>query len=541
MIGVLLAASAAVTAVVFTTTKRSETDEFKTQYAGAAQKIVEAFDGIVGGNLGAISSMGVATIAHGVDHVRTWPRVTLSSFQQRARTAKSLSGALFVGLAPYVKAEDRRDWEEYVVSDDAYWVEEGIEYQEELGLTEFMNNWEERRRLQSTSNQSLPIYYFGENGSVVTDAGPGPYLVSLLNHHDSRNFFRTVLIYAFLLLGQPVWETSPVLKRAFTNQNIFRENPFFEGSNARTCLQSGEVIIGGFRKAPAGDSAHSDPLTSFFASLLSIHAEESVIYQGDPMSNVYMPIFDSFKEDRVPVAVLISTFNWASFWQHVLPPTSKGVVVVLENGCDEGFTYEVVGKEVVLLGPGDQHDSKFDYLRVTADFSGNLNIADGTKSGLPLTQDECPVRISIFPSQKFEDTHTTSTPAVVTTVVALVLVFAVLMFLVYDYLVERRQRIVLGKALTTSALVSSLFPSKVANQLLKDEEDAAGARKNADNKKGYKQFFSADDKDNKEAKIDSSFFESRPICDLYPDATILFADLAGTSFVLIRSRSIPCC
>lgn len=180
MIGVLLAASAAVSAVVYKTTKLSETEEFKTQYSGAAQKIVEAFGEIVGQNLGAISSMGVATIAHGVDHVRTWPRVTLSSFQQRAGTAKTISGALFVGLAPFVEEADRRDWEEYVVSDDAYWIDEGFAYQEELGINHFIKNWEERRRLQYSSNQSLPIYFFGDNGTVVTDPGPGPYLVSCI-------------------------------------------------------------------------------------------------------------------------------------------------------------------------------------------------------------------------------------------------------------------------------------------------------------------------------------------------------------------------
>ena len=187
----------------------------------------------------------------------------------------------------------------------------------------------------------------------------------------------------------------------------------------------------------------------------------------------------------------------------------------------------------MLVGPGDQHNSKFDYLRVTANFSGNLNIADGTDSGLPLFQNTCPVEISIFPSQTFEDTHTTGTPAIVTTAVALVLIFAVLMFLVYDYLVERRQRIVLSKALTTSALVSSLFPSNVANQLLKDEEDAAAAawaRKNGDHRKGHLQSFLTDDTGDNEVKINSSFFKSKPICDLYPDSTILFADLAGTSF-----------
>ena len=260
-------------------------------------------------------------------------------------------------------------------------------------------------------------------------------------------------------------------------------------------------------------------------------------YQGDPMSNVYMPIFSSFQEDRVPVAVLISTFNWAVFWKNVLPPTNKGVVVVLDNGCDEAFTYEVVGENVTLLGAGDLHDNKFDYLRLDANFSKNLNIADGTKSGLFLAQDECPMTLSVFPSQTFEDTHTTDTPASVTTAVAMVLVFAVLMFLVYDRLVERRQRIVLTKAVTTSALVSSLFPSNVAIQLLKDGEQAAAAavtRKNGDNKRSDLHSFLSDDK---EVELDAGLFQSRPICDLYPDSTILFADLAGTLSRVFRIKT----
>jgi len=173
----LLAAAAAVTAVVFTVTNSSEVDGFETQYNGAAQKIVEAFQGIVEQKFGAISSMGVATIAHGVDHVRTWPRVTLSSFQQRAGTAKSVSGALFVALSPNVVDEDRIEWEEYVVSEDAYWIKEGMEYQTDLGLDEFSFKWEERRRLQNSLTSSSPIFFFAENGTMVTDPGAASYQV----------------------------------------------------------------------------------------------------------------------------------------------------------------------------------------------------------------------------------------------------------------------------------------------------------------------------------------------------------------------------
>jgi len=174
----LVAAAAAVSIVVFMIMHNAEKEQFESQYAGAAEKLLDAFKDIADQKLGAISSVGVATIAHGVDHFRDWPLVTLSSFQQRSSTARSLSKALFVSLNPLVPEVSRSEWEEYVVSEDAYWIEQGFEYQEDIGLDVFEPDWEENRRLQFGAEPgSSPIYYRGTNGTKITDPGPGPYLV----------------------------------------------------------------------------------------------------------------------------------------------------------------------------------------------------------------------------------------------------------------------------------------------------------------------------------------------------------------------------
>jgi len=57
--------------------------------------------------------------------------------------------------------------------------------------------------------------------------------------------------------------------RPLVNQNSFRANNYFEGSLAEACLEQVEVIIGGFRIAPAGSASHPNPQTSFYATLLS--------------------------------------------------------------------------------------------------------------------------------------------------------------------------------------------------------------------------------------------------------------------------------
>jgi hypothetical protein len=120
---VLLLASIAVSAVVYTITHDAEEAEAKTQYEGAAERVIDAFIDIVDSKLATVSSLGVAAIAHSVDHdTQTWPFVTLSRFQQRAATVREESGALYVHINPMVSESDRQEWEEFVVGEDSNWM-----------------------------------------------------------------------------------------------------------------------------------------------------------------------------------------------------------------------------------------------------------------------------------------------------------------------------------------------------------------------------------------------------------------------------------
>jgi len=106
----------------------------------------------------------------------------------------------------------------------------------------------------------------------------------------------------------------------------------------------------------------------------------------------------------------------------------------------------------------------------------------------------------------------------------MVFVFTAIMFIFYDRLVERRQHIVLSKAATSTAIVSSLFPKNVRDRLMQ----ADNAEEKCKDKAGdfmaphhrLKSFLtnkSTGDKD----------FGLQPIADLFPHTTVLFADIAG--------------
>jgi hypothetical protein len=102
--------------------------------------------------------------------------------------------------------------------------------------------------------------------------------------------------------------------------------------------------------------------------------------------------------------------------------------------------------------------------------------------------------------------------------VATIFVFTALMFLVYDRLVERRQRMILAKAVQSSAIVSSLFPKNVRDRLMQaNENDKAGNVAGSNHR--LKSFLSGDSKQSED--------NLQPIADLFPNCTVLFADISG--------------
>jgi Adenylate and Guanylate cyclase catalytic domain len=93
--------------------------------------------------------------------------------------------------------------------------------------------------------------------------------------------------------------------------------------------------------------------------------------------------------------------------------------------------------------------------------------------------------------------------------------FSVLLFIVYDRLVERRQAIVLKSANQSSAIVSSLFPKNITERLL--DIGTSSTSWNMTAKTRLKSFL-CDSNDNQGLQ---------PIADLFLETTVLFADIAG--------------
>jgi Adenylate and Guanylate cyclase catalytic domain len=106
--------------------------------------------------------------------------------------------------------------------------------------------------------------------------------------------------------------------------------------------------------------------------------------------------------------------------------------------------------------------------------------------------------------------------------VAIVFAFTIGMFAIYDWLVERRQKIVLHKAAQSTAIVSSLFPKQVRDRLLEDKPEDIKRKRHYSSANQLKNFLSSSSiGDNN--RVDSTM----QMADLFPHCTVSFCDIVG--------------
>ena len=239
------------------------------------------------------------------------------------------------------------------------------------------------------------------------------------------------------------------------------------------------------------------------------------VYEEGPLSYYYTPVYESFDNNATIVGVLEAFIYWQVLLENILPTDTAPCVVVLQNTCNQSYSF-LVGKNAVFLGDGDLHDSKYSHLQTSTDYG--IFLSEEAK------EEGCFYRVMVFPSQDMVDAFLTKDPIIFTVSLIGVFVFTVAMFLLYDCFVERRQKVVLKKAIQSSAVVNKLFPDIVRERLFDADqtEKHSGGYEEAGSRLLLKKFL----KDDSWSSPDQAN-NSNPIADEYPECTVLFADIAG--------------
>jgi hypothetical protein len=426
----------------------------------------------------------------------SWPYYTQSDFATSfGQTYLVQSGVSFISWSPIVKGEfGKIEWGVYSSQNAGEWM-------------------------PSTLVDQIPpyIHITNEQGQVVPDDGPDPFV--------------------------PVWQMAvPDLKDVTTridptavNFNALH-NPSFADTFKQMNAKQSSAISGVMN---ASEIYGSSIVTTEASSLL------------------LTPIYTELPTAGDIVGTLVSVVPWTLFFQDILHPSEPLMYVVVEQHevCGEAlsFTIEIDGETASYVGPGEQIEQAY------AGYSASTNLGqDG------VNEDTCYFTATVYASEEVHVAYTQddNAAAVWTSIVVLVFLLAGVVFFSYDYAVQRRQMKTMNSAAKTNAVLASLFPTEVRDRLIgrktkstknyvaNEDLPTSGPAVVSESAtfrlktflaeealNGVATSIPSDDKFN-EAIAGIDMQPGRPIADLFPNTTVMFADIAGfTAWSSVREPS----
>jgi hypothetical protein len=230
----------------------------------------------------------------------TWPLFTVPDFEVQAATARNDSQALMIAYLPLITDAQRTEWERYSIENQG-WIQESngdtSSSAEQIRDQIWTYPPKDRRRLSSGCNHGMRR--MEEREPIVEVIGSGPF--------------------------SPVWQVSPpppLEDVEIINYNLF-DRPVF-----RKAVDFIEFT----KKAAFLDVCEQ---TAWFGAAAPDPGD-------DPQTVIVEPVFDGFENAEI-VGHLVAVIPWTVFFDNTLNEGTAPVSIVMENTCDEVFSYEASG------------------------------------------------------------------------------------------------------------------------------------------------------------------------------------------------------
>lgn len=384
-----------------------------------------------------------------------------------------------VFLAPLVRGEEEQEkWAKYSQQNQG-WIREVI------GLTQ----QQQQPGLLNVSD-IFPTIFRRSNGENIPEQGPGPFL--------------------------PLWQTFPTIDSLVVNFNLLSDPHYNEVFNS--VVESNGLAMTDFLGITnQGLVELSGPDTEYLVAV-------------QPYSLFLAPVFKDSTNQEV-VAILNSEVSWLPIFARASDEDIPPVDVVIDEGCQQKITIRIKAQNADFIGFEDFHDSTHDEYEVAFPFAPNV-------PSHHLAGPDCSYTIRVFPTQEFWDTYHTNNPGSTAGVIAAAFFFFGIIFCLYDAAVHMRQKRILNVAAQSEKMLSVLYPKSIRDRLFGIEEKQEEDLKGVPNKKRkqmkedllkatryqLKHFM----KSSPSGQVDSlEAFGSKPIADLFLNATVLFADISG--------------
>eukprot|EP00980_Cylindrotheca_fusiformis_P022361 scaffold9240_cov126-Cylindrotheca_fusiformis.AAC.1 len=482
---ILLLAAAGVATTTNLLVRQQERSDFENQFAGYATEIVTVSGSTARQFFDALdsfaSSIGAQAAAEHALLNTSWPFYRIPEWSVQVEKLAQLTGIRgpYVGIAPIVKEDERQQWNLFAAEQNPIWYQESIEHE---GYTDYT--------AQELFNVTIPFTYTIDENGLRPVTRPGEVVP----------YFQSYPVG--LPPGLPIMPTNvDALLSSQTTAEVFR--------------------IANVTRSPA---------------IGFTHITREAVFPG---SQIVQPIFDgpdTEAKDRKMVAVVLMQIPWLDYFKNLLAEGDDGIFVVLESACpkllEDGtlsvrknlteserniITYRVDGPDAVLLGETDLHDPEYDDLVIT-DVFVDLGI---DQSQLPEGSCVPVLTLHVYPSAELEESFQTDNDIIYTVVVIAIFAFTTLVFLLYDYSVGKRQRIVMDRIAKQDMIVSDVFPTAFRDRLY-DNQGKNIMTENADMLEDDGPFGLDETFAGRSSKIGSA-----PLADLFPSVTVVFADLVG--------------
>ncbi|CAB9497512.1 Receptor-type guanylate cyclase gcy [Seminavis robusta] len=479
VVTLLVCVALAICLFVFFLIENGETESFQQDFEVMADKMVDRIGRNFLQRIGILEDFCLQYTHQGQTQVYpSWPFVMLPgrSFHYQAEKAALLSDTMSLGLMHIVTTDQKEEWKHYV-EENRDWLPEAQAAMNGISLDQARN--------ESVTIPSAIINMDKKPPYMVTNE-TGPYAVFWQGYPAHNDH-----VYSVNLLSHPHYHDNIELVVAEGRPALLSSYDFMDP-----------------------EAAAKDPRKKLHDANLKVYEKHGGLpYQNDPVGPSLLPVFKDFDQKEV-VGVMIFGVYWRTLLSRLLPTGTNGVVVVLENTAGQQYTYRIDGTDATFEGHGDFHDTRYDRLEAVG-YIRSDKIGDAAAAFQARVEDsenshlDTNYRVRVYPSQLFESAYRTERAWLFALSLAMVFVFTSSVFLMYDYCVERRQRIVAQSAEKSGAIVHSLFPEQVREHLYED---------NRAKKKQIGDGFEA---------ISSDPVTPAANAHLYPECTVFFCDIAG--------------
>mmetsp|Transcript_2536 Transcript_2536/g.6381 ORF Transcript_2536/g.6381 Transcript_2536/m.6381 type:complete len:1225 (+) Transcript_2536:138-3812(+) len=478
----LLAAGATTSVFAYKILNDEAQEDFEYSYELFVRTIEDVGAVQIMNGLRGCASLAEQMAANALANNETFPFVTLQDFELLGGHARRLSRLDVLQYTPIVEEADVEEWANY---------------------SALNQGWIERSRELATGGDSLLINTVYEGGNINPD---------IWERGESGSPIRAV--NQPLL---PIWHISP---------------PPYSPSIINFNMMSELFIQRMFPVVQAASSFGLSEVLDVSRLRSTVVSPDSEWDESGPHSILLVPVFDKLTgaEGRKMSGLIQGVFPWQKYLENLLPNGVEGVMIVLENSCGQAFTYILNGANATYLGEGDLHDSDWNSMKERLVNTG-LGFSDFDEvhqeqaaSGLV-----CSYWFNVYPTNQLESQYTSNLPIVVACIVAGTFFLMATTFFMYDRFVRKRNAKVVKAATQSNKIVESLFPSNVRDRLLAEEIEAE--KREVEQQQGtqtrLKNYLANDGPAAGDMETDDIMYKTQPIADLFPETSILFADIAG--------------